>query len=126
MDAVQTPSLSPADDILCIQEPAIVKPKGRPPEALNRAWIGASQRPNASQHQQQAFEDSTQREPSDFEYAQTQIPDSQPPPPPQRQQGGRGGRQRGGQGAGQATTRWGATGSQIGGVPASYIGTFQM
>ena len=37
MDAVHTPSLSPADDILCIQEPAIVESKGRPPGALNRA-----------------------------------------------------------------------------------------
>ncbi len=100
----------------------VVKAKGRPPGALNRAWAGASQRPTAAQRRQRAFDESTQREPSGFEYAQTQIPDSQPPPPIQSQRGGRGGRQRGGRGG----ARGRAAGDQIRDVPASYMGSFQM
>lgn len=63
-------------DILRVQEPAIVKVKGRPAGGLNRVWARASQRLTAAQRRQRAFHESTQREPSDFEYAQTQIPDS--------------------------------------------------
>lgn len=120
----RTPS-SPKD-ILRIQEPAVVKAKGRPLGALNKAWTGTSQRSTTSQRRQQAFEDSTQREPSGFEYAQTQIPDSQPPQPIQSRRGGLGSRQRGGRGAGGATARGGASNSQIRGIPSFYMGTFQM
>ena len=120
MDVDPPPSLIiSAVDILRVQEPTVVKAKGRPPGALNRVWAGASQRPTASQQRQQTFEDSTRREPSGFEYADTQIPDSQPPPPSPRQRGRRGGHQ--GAARGRAKGR-----GQTGGVPASYMGTFQM
>jgi len=40
MDIEGTPP-SPPFDLLHIQEPAIVKPKGQPPGALNKVWAGA-------------------------------------------------------------------------------------
>ncbi len=118
--------------ILQIQEPAIVRAKGRPPGSQNRLWAGvAPSQPTASQRRrQQAFEDSTQRQPSGFELTpelpSSQVPDSQSQSQrggPQR--GGRGGRQRGGRGGRQRGGRGGAEG-QIGDVPASYMGSFQM
>jgi hypothetical protein len=119
----------PRRQILQIQEPAIVKAKGRPRGAPNRLWAGAAPpRPTASQRRrQQAFEASTQREPSGFELTpelpSSQVPDSQPQS--QRgglQPGGRGGRQRGGRGGG----RGGVAEGRNAGVPAFYMGSFRM
>lgn len=126
MDVERTPSPSSNVDILRVQEPAVVKAKGRPPGALNRVWAGATQRPTASQRRQRAFEESTQREPSGFEYAQTQIPDSQPSPPTQSQRGERGGRQRGERGGARRRAAARALEGQTGSVPAFYMGSFQM
>ncbi len=119
---------SPPLQVLQIQEPAVVKAKGRPRGASDRLWAGAAPpRPTASQQRrQQTFENSIQRTPSAFELTSdlpsSQVPDSQPPPPSQGQRGGRGGRQRGARG--RAAGR--ATGGQTGGVPASYMGASQM
>jgi hypothetical protein len=122
------------DDILRVQEPAVVKRKGRPRGSLNKAWAAPSQ---SQRRRQQALDRSTQRDPSAFEYApdlpSSQVPDSQP----STQRGGRGGRQRGGRGSqrdvrggGQRGGRGGAGAStiegQIADVPASYMGSFQM
>ncbi len=107
---------SSASDILRIQEPAVMKLKGRSSGALNKVRAGASQR------RRRAFEKSTRREPSDFEYAQTQIPDSQPPPPTQSQRDRREGRQRGERGGARGAT----VGGHISGVPESYMSSFQM
>lgn len=129
----ETPSPSPEDrqlpdDILRVQEPAIVKSKGRPRGSLNKAWAAPSQ---SQRRRQIVFENSTQRTPSAFELTpdlpSSQVPDSQPP---STQRGGRGeGHQRGGRG-GQRGGREGARGAstegQISGVPASYMGSFQM
>jgi len=103
--------------ILQIQEPAIVRAKGRPPGSQNRLWAGAAPpQPTVSQRRrQQAFEDSTRRQPSGFELTpelpSSQVPDSQSQSQrggPQR--GGRGGRQRGGRGGRQRGGRGGAEG----------------
>ena len=82
------------DDLLRINEPAIVKRKGRPPGALNKAWAPPAMRLTPAQKRlQQAYENSTRRDPSAFELAPdlpfSQVPDSQP------SQRGRGGRGRG-------------------------------
>ena len=114
----------PPRQILQIQEPAIVKAKGRPRGSHNQLWARAAPpRPTASQRRRrQAFESSTQREPSNFELTpslpSSQVPDSQP----QRQ---RGGRQQGGRG-GRGGARGGAAEGQNAGVPAFYMGSFQM
>ncbi len=110
-----------AEDILRVQEPAVVKPKGRPRGSLNKAWAAPSQ---SQPRRKVAFENSTQRTPSAFELAPnlpfSQVPDSQPPT--QSQRGGRGGRQRGGRGG----ARGGVAGGQNAGVPTSYTGSFRM
>jgi len=130
------PSSSPedrglSDDILRVQEPAVVKSKGRPRGLLNKAWAAPSQ---SQRRRQMTFENSTQRTSSAFELApdlpSSQVPDSQPP----TQRGERGGRQRGPRGGVrggyQRGGRGGAEGTaaegQIAGVPTSYIGSFQM
>ncbi len=112
-------------DVLRVQEPAVVKAKGRPRGSMNMLWAPPAQRPTASQRRRrQAFENSTQRAPSAFEYApelpSSQVPDSQPP----RSQ--REGRQRGGQRGGRGGVRGRAAEGQNAGVPASYMGSFQM
>ncbi len=132
-----TPS---SPQILQIQEPAIVRVKDRSPGSQNRLWAGVtSPQPTASQRRrQQTFEDFTQRQPFGFELTpklpSSQVPDSQSQSQrggPQRggrgdrQRGGRGDRQRGGRGGRQRGERGGAE-SQIGDVPASYMGSFQM
>jgi len=115
-EAMNIEETSSASDILRIQEPAVMKLKGRSSGALNKVRAGASQR------RRRAFEKSTRREPSDFEYAQTQIPDSQPPPPTQSQRDRREGRQRGERGGARGAT----VGGHISGVPESYMSSFQM
>jgi len=121
-----TPSSPPEDrtlpdDILRVQEPAIVKPKGRSRGSLNKAWAAPSQ---SRRRRQIAFANSTQRTPSAFELTpdlpSSQVPDSQPRT--QSQRGGRGGRRRGERGDARGTTAEG----QISGVPTSYMGSFQM
>ena len=101
----------PPRQVLLIREPAIVKAKGRPRGSHNRLRAGAAPpRPTASQRRhRQAFESSTQREPSGFELTpslpSSQVLDSQP----QRQ---RGGRQQGGRG-GRGGARGGAAGVKM-------------
>jgi len=129
-----SPSPSPKDrglpdNILRVQEPAVVKSKGRPRGSLNKAWAAPSQ---SQRRRQIAFKNSTQRTSSAFELApdlpSSQVPDSQPP----TQRGGRGGRQRGARGTVrggyQRGGRGGAEGTaaegQIAGVPTSYMGSF--
>ena len=80
--------------ILRVQEPAVVRVKGRPPGALNRARIGSEFIPPPSTSQQRRQQArSTRREPSGFELMgdlpSTAVSDSQP--------SARGARQRGGQ-----------------------------
>jgi len=115
-----TPS-SPPRNVLLIQEPAVVKAKGRPRGAQNRLWAGAApSRSTASQRRrQQAFENFTQREPSSFELT-PELPSSQVPNSQSQSQ--RGGRRRGRRGG----ARGGAAEGQTGDVPASYTGSFQM
>jgi hypothetical protein len=76
------------DDILRVQEPAVVKPKDRPRGLLNKAWAAPSQ---SQRRRQQTLDRSTQRDPSAFKYApdlpSSQVPDSQP----STQRGGRDG-----------------------------------
>jgi hypothetical protein len=97
-DMPPPPPPPPPRQILQIQEPAIVKAKGRPRGASNRLWAGgAPPQSTASQRRrQQTVENSIQREPSGFELtpelpssqvadSQLQVPDSQP----QSQRGGR-------------------------------------
>ena len=83
----------PINGLLSVAEPSVVKAKDRPRDALNKEWTGAPQRLSASQRQhQQALENSTQRDPSAFEYASElpsmQVPNSQA----SQRDGGRGGR----------------------------------
>jgi len=124
-----TPSPSPEDrqlpdDILRVQEPAIVKSKGRPRGSLNKAWAAPSQ---SQRRRQIVFENSTQRTPSVFELApnlsSSQVPDSQPST---QRGGGRGGRQRGGRGSQRGGREGTAMQRQISGVSTSYMGSFQM
>jgi len=109
------------DNILRVQEPAVVKPKGRPRGSLNKAWAAPSQ---SQRRRQIAFANSTQRTLFAFELIpdlpSSQVPDSQPPT--QSQRGGRGGRRRGGRGG----ARGAAAEGQISGVPTTYMGSFQM
>jgi len=112
------------DDILRVQEPAIVKSKGRPRGSLNKAWAAPSQ---SQRRRQITLENSTQRTSSAFELTpdlpSSQVPDSQPST---QRGGGRGGRQRDGRGS-QRGGRGGTTmEGQISGVPTSYMGSFQM
>jgi len=58
-------------DILRVQESTMIKSKERLLGALNRVWAEVSQRSTVSQRRQQTFENSTWRESSGFEYAQT-------------------------------------------------------
>jgi len=120
------------DDILRVQEPAVVKPKGRPRGSLNKAWATSSQ---SQRRRQTAFENSTQRTSSAFELTpdlpSSQVPNSQPPT--QSQRGGQGGRQRGGRGVRGGRQRGGRGGAggtaaegQIDEVPTFYMGSFQM
>ncbi len=114
--------------VLQIQEPAIVKAKGRSRGAQNRLWAGeASPRSTASQRRrQQTFENSIQREPFGFELTpelpSSQVPDSQPQSRGGRQRGEGEGRQRGGQGGAPGR----AAGGQNAGVSVFYMGSFQM
>lgn len=129
-DNGEASSPPPSFDLLRIQESTIVKSEGRSPGALNKMWAGASQRPTASQRRQQAFEESTHRESSGFEYAQTRIPDSQSPSATYIQRAGRGGRRQGSREGGHRGERGDARGRAMGGqnagVPTSYMGNFQM
>jgi hypothetical protein len=112
------------DDILRVQEPAIVKSKGRPRGSLNKAWAAPSQ---SQRRRQIALENSTQRTPSAFELApdlpSSQVPDSQPST---QRGGGRGGRQRGGRGSQRGGRGGTVMQGQISGVSTSYKGSFQM
>ena len=114
------PPTSVIEDILRVQEPAVVRAKGRPPGALNRARAGPGSIPPPSasqQRRQQAFERSTRREPSGFELVSElpsrAIQDSQP-----SARGPRGGLQRGGRGGGR--------GAGVGGVPEAMTSVFQV
>ena len=54
---------------LRVTEPAVVKPKGRPPGALNKKRNKKSPT-KRKRTRSQAFEESTQRQPSGFEYVE--------------------------------------------------------
>ena len=132
------PSPPPTDDsdlpydLLRVNEPAIVRPKGRPKGAPNKAWA-PPKLTQAQKRLQQQYENSTRRALSAFELTpdlpSSQVPDSQPSQS-QRGRGGRGGRGREGRGSRGGRGRGGFTGdagsSQIEGVPASYMGAFQL
>ncbi len=111
---VVTASIATAasEDILRVQESAIVRAKGRPRGSSNRVRSGASQR------RQQAFEESTQREPSGFELVE-ELPSRGATQATQPQQAPRG---REGRGRGRSEAR----GGQIAGVPDSMMTSFQM
>ncbi len=63
------------DNILRVQEPAIVKSRGRPRGSLKKAWAAPSQ---SQRRRQVALENSTQRTPSAFELT-PDLPSSQVP-----------------------------------------------
>lgn len=115
-----------SEDILRVQEPAIVRAKGRPRGSSNRvrSW--------ASQPRQRAFEESTQREPSGFELVE-ELPSrgATQATQPQQVPRGRGGRGRGrgrseARGGARSRARSGARGGQIASVPDSMMTSFQM
>ena len=79
---------TPAQDpLLQIQNPKTVPTKGRPRGSQNRNKSKATRGRNRAEEQQRAFDNSTRRESSRFEYTEAidltssvQVPASQPPP----------------------------------------------
>ena len=61
--ATEADAAAAAAELLRVNEPAAITPRGRPPGAKNKL---------KKRTREQAFEDSTQRDPSGFEYVQQQ------------------------------------------------------